>query len=416
MVPKYKNLNATGRARSKTLTVVETLTDPFEALAPDAWPRGRPPDCIVNGMATSVEVRQEQEPPSPETRLWPGATAVPLLWAFVGLVAYLCWCLIAPFVPALAFGFALAMLGQPVHAWLLRRLKRENIAAVVAVVLICLTIVVPVIFVIRVLVQEAVQGVGAIGNQQDVDSLRRALDNSTLFGPLIRWLGSQMDLPKEFSQLTRGLGQWLSGLVSSIVSGSARVVTQMLTMVVILFYFLRDQATILSTLRSFVPLSEPEISRLFTRVTETIRVSLYGKVVVALIQGGLGGLIFWWIGLPAPAFWGSIMALLSVLPALGAFVIWVPAATMLALDGQWSKALILVVWGFAIVHPVDNLLGPVLVGTKLHLHTLFIFFSVIGGLAAFGAAGIVLGPVTVAIAISLHEIRQERNGNRQQPS
>ena len=105
------------------------------------------------------------------------------------------------------------------------------------------------------------------------------------------------------------------------------------------------------------------------------------------------------------------MALLSVLPVLGAFVIWVPAAALLALQGQWGKALILVAWGFVIVHPVDNFLGPVLVGTKLHLHTLFIFFSVIGGLAAFGAAGIVLGPVTVAVAISLYAIRQQRSAS-----
>jgi predicted PurR-regulated permease PerM len=179
-------------------------------------------------------------------------------------------------------------------------------------------------------------------------------------------------------------------------------------MIVVLFYFLRDQESILANLRSLVPLSEDETDRLFSRITETIRISLYGKVVVAAIQGGLGGLIFWWLGLPAPAFWGFVMALLSVLPVLGAFVIWVPAAAALALGGDWVRALVLTCWGILIVHPVDNFLGPVLVGTRLRLHTLLIFFSLIGGLAAFGASGIVLGPVTTAIAVSLFEMRQRR--------
>jgi predicted PurR-regulated permease PerM len=179
-------------------------------------------------------------------------------------------------------------------------------------------------------------------------------------------------------------------------------------MIVVLFYFLRDQESILANLRSLVPLSQDETDRLFSRITETIRISLYGKVVVAAIQGCLGGLIFWWLGLPAPAFWGFIMALLSVLPVLGAFVIWVPAAAALALEGDWVRALVLIGWGILIVHPVDNFLGPVLVGTRLRLHTLLIFFSVIGGLAAFGASGIVLGPVTIAIAVSLFDMRQRR--------
>lgn len=129
---------------------------------------------------------------------------------------------------------------------------------------------------------------------------------------------------------------------------------------------------------------------------------------MALIQGGLGGLIFWWLDLPAPVLWGFVMALLSVLPVLGAFVIWLPAAVVLALDGYWGRALLLTGWGILVVHPVDNFLGPVLVGTKLRLHTLLIFFSVIGGLAAFGGSGIVLGPVTIAIAVSLFDIRQHR--------
>ena len=110
--------------------------------------------------------------------------------------------------------------------------------------------------------------------------------------------------------------------------------------------------------------------------------------------------------MPAPAFWGFVMALLSVLPVLGAFVIWLPAAIILIVQGFWARALVLTAWGILIVHPVDNFLGPVLVGTRLQIHTLLIFFSVLGGMAAFGVSGIVLGPVIVAVAIAVYEVRE----------
>jgi predicted PurR-regulated permease PerM len=348
-----------------------------------------------------------EEPDSVPKPSMPERSSGVLLWIGVALVVYLCWLLVAPFLPALAFAFALAMLAEPIFAWLVRRLKSENSAALITVVMVCLTLVLPVIFLAQLLVREAMQGMSAISGQ-DLISLRATVEHNAVVGPVLRWLDSRVDWPTEAAQIGHTMFQRLSALMSPIISGSAWAITQLVTMVVVLFYFLRDQASILASLRSLVPLNEEETGRSFARITETIRISLYGKVVVAAIQGGLGGLIFWWLGLPAPVFWGFVMALLSVLRVLGAFVIWVPAAVGLALAGEWGRALLLTAWGFLIVHPVDNFLGPVIVGTKLRLHTLLIFFSVIGGLAAFGASGIVLGPVVVAIGVSLFEIRQRR--------
>ena len=134
-----------------------------------------------------------------------------------------------------------------------------------------------------------------------------------------------------------------------------------------------------------------------------------GKIIVAGIQGTLGGLMFSWLGLPAPVFWGSMMAVLSIFPVIGAFVVWFPAAIMFALQADWRHALVLIAWGMLIIHPVDNILGPMLVGSTLRMHTLLMFFSIIGGLAAFGASGVVLGPATVAVAAGLMELA-ERSG------
>src|SRR5215213_12024026 len=119
---------------------------------------------------------------------------------------------------------------------------------------------------------------------------------------------------------------------------------------------------------SLVPLSNRETDEVFARVSDTIHATVLGTLVVAAIQGALGGLMFWWLGLPAPILWGVIMAFLSVLPYFGAFIVWIPAALGLLLMGQWGKALILTAWGAVVIGMIDNLLYPILVGDKLRLH------------------------------------------------
>jgi predicted PurR-regulated permease PerM len=150
------------------------------------------------------------------------------------------------------------------------------------------------------------------------------------------------------------------------------------------------------------------MDRLFTQIADTVHATIYGTVVVAGVQGTLGGLMFWWLGLPTPLLWGLVMALLAVVPVLGAFIVWIPAAIFLALDGSWGKALILVSWGALVVGTIDNLLYPMLVGNRLKLHTVPAFISLVGGLALFGPAGIVLGPMAVTTTLMLLDVWRTR--------
>lgn len=150
------------------------------------------------------------------------------------------------------------------------------------------------------------------------------------------------------------------------------------------------------------------MEQLFTRVGDTVHATVYGTLAVAVVQGILGGLMFWWLGLPAPLLWGLVMAGLAVIPVLGAFVVWIPAALFLALDGSWGKALILAVWGSVVVGGIDNVIYPILVGKRLKLHTIPAFMSIIGGLAVFGPSGLILGPVTLTITVLLLEIWRSR--------
>ena len=137
--------------------------------------------------------------------------------------------------------------------------------------------------------------------------------------------------------------------------------------------------------------------RLYRPLGHTIPATVYGTLAGSTVQGVLGGLMFWWLGLPGALLWGVVMALLAVVPVLGAFVVWIPAALFLAMEGSWGKALVLTLWGILVVGTIDNMLRPVLVGNRLKLHTVLAFISVVGGLMWFGPSGLILGPVVLPI-------------------
>jgi predicted PurR-regulated permease PerM len=147
---------------------------------------------------------------------------------------------------------------------------------------------------------------------------------------------------------------------------------------------------------------------MFGRIADTVYATVYGTLAVAALQGFLCGLMFWWLGLPLPLLWGVVMALLALVPVLGVFVIWIPAAIFLALEGSWGKALILSLWGAIVAGNVDNLLRPILMGNRLKFHTIPVFISILGGMLLFGSSGLILGPVILTTVTTLLEFWRSR--------
>ncbi len=204
--------------------------------------------------------------------------------------------------------------------------------------------------------------------------------------------------------------------VTRFVAGSAWALVELLLTLFVLFYLFRDRRKALGTLRSLVPLSEREADEVFTRVSDTIHATVYGTLVVAAVQGALGGLIFWWLGLPAPILWGTVMGLLAIVPVLGAFIIWVPVALFLAATGQWGKAAILIAWGGIVIALIDNLLYPILVGKRLRLHTVPVFFAIVGALRCSappaGMAGLQVRRFPAARRILSHHSSRFRDSHK----
>lgn len=316
----------------------------------------------------------------------------------VGMV--LSYRLAVPFLPALTWALALAILFAPLHRLLESAIHSPNLAATLCVLLIAVIVVVPAIFIADRIIGEAVNGAQTIQAMIESGEWRRKFEAHPRIAPAGDWIARELDL----TGLANSVTSWLTNLGASFVQGSILQLIGIVLSFYLLFYFLRDRVMALDSLRSLTPLSETDMTRLFVDVSDTVHATLYGTLVVAIVQGTLGGLMFWWLGLEAPLLWGTIMGLLAVIPVLGAFVIWIPAAIFLVLEGSGEKALLLTLWGAIVVGGIDNLLYPLLVGRRLKIHTVLAFISLVGGLIVFGAAGLILGPVIFTVTRLLLEI------------
>lgn len=317
---------------------------------------------------------------------------------------YLCYRMALPFLPALAWALAFALLLVPVQRWLEPRLRSPGIAAGVLVLLAGVGVLLPSMLIADRLVDEVARGGSAITGMLESGQWRRNVAAYPLLAPAADWVEAQFDLPETANALTA----WLTGIVASLARESLLQVIGMVLTLYMLFYFLRDRRTILASIAVLSPLSRADTLRLFGDVDDTVHATVYGTLVVAMVQGTLGGLMFWWLGLPAPLLWGVLMGVLAIVPVLGAFIVWIPAALFLLLDGSGGKALVLTLWGAIVVGGIDNLLYPMLVGRRLKMHTVLAFVSIVGGLALFGSAGLILGPVIFAITRMLLETWNRR--------
>lgn len=329
-------------------------------------------------------------------------TTIALL-VITAIALYLCYRIAYPFLPALTWALALAVIARPVHHWIARRIPYPSAAAAVSVGLVALLLLTPVVLLTWQIFSQAstyAQHLEHLDKQVVADQIQSVIDNYPGLSRFLGWVRLNV-------QMDQGLRRMFAGVssgISSTVSGSIWVVAQLLITLLTLFFLFRDEPLAVAGVRQYLPLSSEEKDEVLKRLDDTIHATIYGTVVVAAVQGALGGLMFWWLGLPSPVFWGLVMGALAIVPYLGAFVIWGPAALWLASQGDWGRALFLTLWGSVVVGLVDNLLYPILVGKRLRQHTMVAFFAIIGGLAAFGASGIVLGPVIVSATAAILSI------------
>jgi predicted PurR-regulated permease PerM len=335
------------------------------------------------------------------------------------LAMFVCWLMLQPFVDVLLWAIVLAIVFHPLHGWLLRRVRRPTAAAALSCLLVVAVILVPLSLVTVAVVNEA-RGT-ATYVQENAD---RLLDPHTRVYQFLRRYVVDLDapLPNERTQgppapstrpttamrgylveQLRSMSATIAGGTFIVVGGVLVTLLKVIFVLLTMFYLFRDGQRIRTILFESLPLERAQSQRIFDRTREVIGASVYGVLVIASIQAVLGEIGFIVVGLPSPLLWGVVMFFLSMIP-IGSFLVWVPACLFLLLTGHWVWAIVLAAWCAGVVGMIDNVLRPRLVGKRTRLHELLVFFSVIGGLQVFGALGLVVGPVVVAITLALIDI------------
>lgn len=215
------------------------------------------------------------------------------------------------------------------------------------------------------------------------------------------------DLSEVQRKLVEALGrssQALTSRVMTIGQNTLEIVVNLFVMLYVLFFLLRDGKSLAAQAARALPLEKRHTQRLLQQFATVVRATVKGNVVVALVQGTLGGLAFWVLGISGPLLWGALMALLSLLPAVGAALVWGPVAIYLLSTGAVWPAVGLAAWGVLVIGLVDNVLRPILVGKETRLPDYLVLIATLGGLAAFGLNGFVIGPVIAAIFLATWDI------------
>jgi predicted PurR-regulated permease PerM len=315
-----------------------------------------------------------------------------------------------PFFGAVLWGTILAILFAPLYRRLLRHMmRRRTAAALVTVMTVLLIVILPTIVISVLLIQEAV----SVYARFQSGELNFARYSETIFSALPPWV---TDLLDRFGLTNLGLIQ--ERLSAGLVQGSQFVAAKALDIgqntfafmvdlsivLYLLFFLLRDGDKLTSRIRTAIPLYPDQQRELFARFTTVIRATVKGNVVVAIVQGALGGLIFWFLNVHAAVLWAVVMAFLSLLPAVGCALVWLPVAVYFLVTGAIWQGVVLIAYGVLVIGLVDNVLRPILVGKDTKMPDYVVLISTLGGMAIFGLNGFVIGPVIAAMFMSVWDI------------
>ncbi|WP_193162994.1 AI-2E family transporter [Microbulbifer hainanensis] len=316
--------------------------------------------------------------------------------------------LLKPFFTPIFWACAIALIFYPVYRRLLRRFPNwPNLTALLTLLICIVLVVIPVLLVASSFINEGVSVFqkaqsGQIDLSQQIEQVRSAFPGINAFFDRI---GIDFDQLK--ARLLNGLmnaGSFLARNALALGQNTLNFFIMLGLMLYLTFFLIRDGENLVALLIRAMPLGDEREQLLLAKFAEVTRATIKGNLVVAVTQGTLGGLIFWILGLPAPLLWGVVMSLLSLLPAVGAALIWFPAALYLYATGDIVKASVLMLFGVLVISLVDNILRPILVGRDTKLPDYIVLFSTVGGLMMFGISGFAIGPLLAALFMAFWEI------------
>jgi len=323
------------------------------------------------------------------------------------LLGYLVFRIVEPFLVPLAWSAVMAIFFYPLHERIGRRL-RPTPAAAVSTLGVTLLLIVPAIVVLVFATRQAIDATARIQSallEPDKALSMHALD----------WIRSRLpeawqsaDFSQPLRQAAEKVAAFMAGNFASLVKNLAAFFLDLFILIFSLFFMFRDGDSVVRGVRHLMPFDESIQTDMLSESRDLIFASVAVALVIAGMQGLLGGLAFTVGGIPTPIFWGLLIAFFSLVPVVGSALIWVPAALWLTFSGHWGKGLAVVVICGGMAGVADNIVRPLLLRNRTHLNELLLFISVLGGLGVFGLLGLVIGPTIVAAAMGVFRVYMDR--------
>jgi predicted PurR-regulated permease PerM len=329
----------------------------------------------------------------------------------LAMAGYMVWLIAEPFISALALSVIIVTICQPLHTRILRYFpKRKTLSALMTTLLALVVVVLPVVTVSSLVATEVTnvyQRLAADGQFASNESIERLESLIQTIAP-----GFEFSLTDQLRQLA----EWFTGNITQILAGTLSTIFIFVISLIGSFYFFRDGKDFLQILIKISPLPDTEDTVILKRMAQAIRSVASGTLLVALIQGVLVALGFSIVGIPNVILWGSVTAVLAIIPGVGTGFVTLPAVIWLFYSGEIFFAIVLLVWAMFVVGMVDNILGPYLMSRGNNLHPFIILISVLGGISLFGPIGFIVGPMIVTLFVVLLEIYSQYIVQEQLPS
>ena len=310
---------------------------------------------------------------------------------FLLLILYISFLIVKPLLPYIVLAFVLGSAMYPLTKRFNERIQNKTIVAIIMILLVLVILILPLSYTVGNLINQA-SGVYKSFDPQIIDEISDYLSGVS---------GKEVDVGAYLIKSISEIRNYIISSIPEFIESISGMVLGLFVMFFTLFYIVRDGETIKKSLSDLVPLNDEYKTRLIEDIDKVTRGVINGQVLTAVIQGIVGGLGFFIFGVPNPIFWGFIMVILAIIPLLGTAMIWVPAGIIELMSGNYVSGVGILLFGAIIVGNLDNLLRPRLISGKTKVHPVVILIGFLGGLKLMGIIGFIVGPVILAILLTL---------------
>ena len=324
----------------------------------------------------------------------------------IGTLAFLY--LLKPFAYPIFWAAVIAGIFGPLYRRVNWAIGHPNLSASVMLGIVIFVILLPLAVVASVVLAQAIDMYSALKNTEDIQLKAQKVIELLKGNPYLQKLElDEVALTEKFYQIAGGISKYIVSYLTELTQNTLLLIVNFIVMLYCLFFFVRDGETLLRSSLYIFELKDEIGNRIYERFTSTARATLKGTLIIGLIQGTMGGVLFWAVGIQSAFVWGVIMILAAMIPGIGCAIIWAPAAVILLATGHIVEGMAIAAVGALVISSIDNVLRPLLVGKDTQMHPLLIFLSTLGGIAVFGISGFVIGPIITALLSTLWEIYEK---------